>query len=111
MSLKSMIHFTLTKNLNLGDKIEKWDINNKPIIGWEKTKSGKSVVKKLLKKIKKQNKSQNQLTNSSELSIIESKRIVDPEENECIEWYWIVYDEDTNEILYEEYIFSTGNCD
>ncbi|MBT9485318.1 hypothetical protein [Sediminibacterium sp.] len=110
ISLKSMIHFILTKNLNIGEKIEKWDINNKPIIGWEKTKSGKSVVKKLLKKIKKQNKPQNQLTNSSDLSIIEPKRVVDPEENECIEWYWIVYDEDTNEILYEEYIFSTGNC-
>lgn len=96
--------------MNAGERIEEWGITNMPIKAWEKTKTGKSLNKKIVKKVKKQNKESNLFSNHSEVDEIRSNRIVDPEENECIDWYWIVYDADTNEILYEEYIFSTGNC-
>lgn len=109
-SIKSIQHFILSKEVIAGERIEEWGITNMPIKAWEKTKTGKSLNKKIVKKVKKQNKESNLFSNHSEVDEIRSNRIVDPEENECIDWYWIVYDADTNEILYEEYIFSTGNC-
>ena len=94
-----------TKNrLSPGQAVTRWNIDGTPSMGWQTTKSGQLQIKKP--------KSSVNAASLKQINDVQRKRVDKraAEDDICIDWYWILYDMRTGEILSEVYVFSTGNC-
>ncbi|SKA15357.1 hypothetical protein [Sediminibacterium ginsengisoli] len=93
--------FTINR-LNSGQAVTRWNIDGTPSMGWQTTVDGREQIKKA-KSIS------NTAVKISDATVNRPDRRA-PEEDLCIDWYWILFDIRTGEIISEVYVFSTGNC-
>jgi protein-arginine kinase activator protein McsA len=107
--LQKIQQFYATQKIAGRDSILIWDINNRPIKGWKTGSDGK-----LKGRVASWHPS---ITASIRTNSIETKSIKlnlapapPPTDGVCIDWYWTVYDLNTQQVYSEIYIGSTGAC-
>lgn len=102
-SLRQIETFLQTKKLTAKDSILIYGIDKHPIKGWVANESGK-----IFPRTGKPTPFGQQVTYQT-ASIDRSVNLAQSQ-NPCVNWYWITYDPETEEIVSVQYLYSTGNC-
>jgi hypothetical protein len=105
--LQNIQHFYAANKIAGRDSILIWDLENRPVKGWETGSDGR--LKERLAFWRSRTTASIQ-TNSTAAKSIKTYLYAAPQDGECIDWYWTIYDLYTHEIYSEVYIGSSGNC-
>lgn len=100
--------FYATKQIAGRDSILVWDINGYPLKGWERTIDGK--MRDRYGKWRVHAPVPAHVDSMGPLVKKINVEAPPPEGEECTDWYWVIRDSETGEIISETYQFSTGNC-